>query len=137
MSSIHASAVCLDGRGLLILGPPGSGKSALALRMMALGAGLIADDRVLLHPDAGRLVAACPAPLAGLIEARGVGILRADPAGPAPVALAVDLGRAEPKRLPPFRNTVLYGIPVPLVLGPLRPHLCEALRQMLLSGRAA
>ena len=137
MSSLHASAVCLGGRALLILGPPGAGKSALALRMMALGAGLIADDRVLVRRAGGHLVAACPPPLVGLIEARGVGILRADPAGPAPVALAVDLGQAEPDRLPPFRNTVLYGIPVPLVLGPLRPHLGEALRQMLLSGRAA
>lgn len=137
MSSIHASAVSLNGLGLLILGPSGCGKSALALAMMARGARLVADDRVLLARRGDGLVASCPAPLFGLIEARGVGILRADPAGPVPVALAVDLGRAEPDRLPPFRNTVLAGVAVPLVLGPLRPHLGDALRQMLLSGRAA
>lgn len=137
MSSIHASAVSVGGRALLILGPAGCGKSTLALDMMARGAGLVADDRVYLQREGDRLMAACPAALAGLIEARGVGILRADLTGPSPVALVCDLGRAEPDRLPPFRNTVLLGVAVPLVLGPMRPHLGDALRQMLLSGRAA
>lgn len=135
MTTIHATAVALNGRGLLILGPSGAGKSSLALDLMALGAGLIADDRVALSRQGGRLIAACPPALAGRIEARGLGILRAHAAPPAPVVLAVDLGESETGRLPPCRHRVIAGVAVPLVLGPLRPHLGAALRQMLLAGR--
>jgi HPr kinase/phosphorylase len=44
---LHASCIALEGRGLLILGPSGAGKSSLAIRMMALGASLVSDDRTL------------------------------------------------------------------------------------------
>ncbi|SEH82184.1 HPr kinase/phosphorylase [Paracoccus alkenifer] len=136
MTTIHASAVAVEGRGLLILGPSGAGKSSLALALMAQGAQLVADDRVLLDARAGRLIAACPPPLAGRIEARGVGILAAAPAGPTPLALVVDLGRAETMRLPPRRSITLLGIALPLVLGPMGPHLAPALRQLLAGGRS-
>lgn len=136
MTTIHASAVAVEGRGLLILGPSGAGKSSLALALMAQGALLVADDRVLLDARDGRLIAACPPPLAGRIEARGVGILSAPPAGPVPVAQVVDLGRAETMRLPPRRSITLLGIALPLVLGPMGPHLAPALRQLLLGGRS-
>lgn len=136
MTTIHASAVAVEGRGLLILGPSGAGKSSLALALMAQGAQLVADDRVLLDARAGRLIATCPPPLAGRIEARGVGILAAAPAGPVPVAQVVDLGRAETMRLPPRRSITLLGIVLPLVLGPMGPHLAPALRQLLAGGRS-
>lgn len=136
MTTIHASAVAVEGRGLLILGPSGAGKSSLALALMAQGALLVADDRVLLDARDGRLIAACPPPLAGRIEARGVGILSAAAAGPVPVAQVVDLGRAETMRLPLRRSITLLGIALPLVLGPMGPHLAPALRQLLLGGRS-
>lgn len=136
MTTIHASAVAVEGRGLLILGPSGAGKSSLALALMAQGALLVADDRVLLDARDGRLIAACPPPLAGRIEARGVGILSAAAAGPVPVAQVVDLGRAETMRLPPRRSITLLGIVLPLVLVPMGPHLAPALRQLLLGGRS-
>ncbi|WP_449042655.1 HPr kinase/phosphorylase [Paracoccus sp. (in: a-proteobacteria)] len=136
MTTIHASAVVVEGQGLLILGPSGAGKSSLALALMAQGAQLVADDRVLLDARDGRLIAACPPPLAGRIEARGVGILSAAAAGPVPVAQVVDLGRAETMRLPPRRSITLQGIVLPLVLGPMGPHLAPALRQLLLGGRS-
>ncbi len=136
MTTIHASAVAVEGRGLLILGPSGAGKSSLALALMAQGALLVADDRVLLDARDGRLIAACPPTLAGRIEARGVGILSAAAAGPVPVAQVVDLGRAETMRLPPRRSITLLGIALPLVLGPMGPHLAPALRQLLLGGRS-
>lgn len=136
MTTIHASAVAVEGRGLLILGPSGAGKSSLALALMAQGALLVADDRVLLDARDGQLIAACPPPLAGRIEARGVGILSAAAAGPVPVAQVVDLGRAETMRLPPRRSITLLGIVLPLVLGPMGPHLAPALRQLLLGGRS-
>lgn len=135
MTTLHASAVGIAGKGLLILGPSGAGKSALALALMALGARLVADDRVILWADGGRLWADCPPAIRGRIEARGLGILRAEPAGPVPVAQAVDLGRAEPERLPPFRTTMLLGVALPLVLGPMGPHLPSALMQLMRGGR--
>lgn len=135
MTTIHASAVAVEGRGLLILGPSGAGKSALALALMGLGARLVADDRVVLRADGDRLLADCPPAIRGRIEARGLGILRADPAGPVPLAQVVDLGRAEPRRLPPFRTTFLLGWDLPLVLGPMGPHLPPALMQLMRGGR--
>ncbi len=66
---LHASTVSLGGCGLLILGPSGTGKSALALRLLTRGALLVADDRTELARVDDRLVARCPPALAGLIEA--------------------------------------------------------------------
>ncbi|PIY73077.1 MAG: serine kinase, partial [Rhodobacterales bacterium CG_4_10_14_0_8_um_filter_70_9] len=78
--AIHAScvawAVAGKARGLLILGASGAGKSALALELIALGAALVADDQVALRRVGEAVVAAPPPPLAGLIEARGLGLLR-------------------------------------------------------------
>jgi serine kinase of HPr protein (carbohydrate metabolism regulator) len=85
---VHGTCLDIGKTGVLILGPPGSGKSDLALRLIdapghGLGADLararlVADDQVLLLRDGGGVVASAPAPLAGLIEVRGIGILRAD-----------------------------------------------------------
>ena len=82
--NLHASAVALDPlRGVLIKGGSGAGKSTLALQLMALGAHLVADDRVDLSVETGHLVARAPASIAGRIEARGVGLLRAEALGQA------------------------------------------------------
>jgi HPr kinase/phosphorylase len=135
--TLHASAVSVAGRALLILGPSGSGKSALALEMMALGAGLIADDRTELSLRDGHPVAACPAAIRGRIEARGLGVLAVDPAPPAPVVLAVDLGAPEPHRLPDRRMLDLLGAAVPLLHNPGTGHFAAALMQYLKGGRAA
>lgn len=133
--NIHASCVAVDGRGLLILGPSGAGKSALALAMMAHGAALVADDRTDLVRSGGAVVADAPPALRGRIEARGVGILAAEPAGPVPLALVLDLGRAETMRLPPKRTHDVLGIGLPLVLGPYSFHLAVMMMQYLRQGR--
>ncbi|MDB6454601.1 HPr kinase/phosphorylase [Falsirhodobacter sp. 20TX0035] len=130
---LHASSVAWQGRGVLILGPSGSGKSTLALELMAHGAVLIADDRTEVGPD---LTARAPAALAGLIEARGVGLLRADHA-PARLVLAVDLGQPEPDRLPQMRHSLVHDMRLPLVLGQGRGHLAYAILQYLKGGRQA
>ena len=78
---------------MLIEGPPGSGKSSLALMLIDRGATLIGDDGVLLEVRDGRLWALPPPNIAGLIEIRNVGIARL-PAGEAPVALVVRLDPA-------------------------------------------
>jgi HPr kinase/phosphorylase len=134
---LHASCVAVDGRGLLILGPSGSGKSALALQMMALGARLVADDRVEIASEGGRLIARCPAAIRGLIEARGVGILRADALAEAPLHLVADLTHAESARLPDAQSTVLLGQRLDLVHPPPNPHFPAALLIYLRGGREA
>ncbi len=134
---LHASCVAVAGRGLLILGPSGSGKSSLALHLLALGAGLVADDRTELRVQDGRLVARCPPALTGLIEARGIGLLRADPVAEVPVALVADLGQTEDQRLPPARHITILGCGVDLVLHPQKDHFPQALMLYLRQGRHA
>lgn len=113
METVHATAVALDGRAVLLLGPSGSGKSDLALRLVAAGWQLVADDRVVVTVDDGQLIASAPPRLAGLLEVRGVGIVP-EPTAPAPIALALDLAR-RPDRLPEAETLPLAGLSVPLL----------------------
>ncbi|MBM3603727.1 MAG: serine kinase [Alphaproteobacteria bacterium] len=137
MIQLHATTVALQGKGLVILGPSGAGKSSLALELMAVGAGLVADDRTDLKLSGGQLLASVPPPLRGRIEARRIGLLSAEPVEPVPVALACDLGRREEDRLPQHLHQEWLGVRVSLVLGPYRPHLYAALRQLMLGKRLA
>lgn len=90
--SLHGSCVALDEEGVLILGPSGSGKSDLVLRLLGRGWSLVADDQVELAAAGGGLVASAPAPLRGLLEIRGLGLVRDLPvAGPVRLRLAVQL----------------------------------------------
>jgi len=132
---MHASCVAFAGRGVLILGPSGSGKSGLALSLIALGAGLIADDAVLIAPEGGRLRATRPPGLPHLIEARGIGLLRARGPRSARVVLAVDMGRAATARLPPRRSMTLAGIDVDVIWNPPMAHFPAAIRHYVMLGR--
>lgn len=134
---LHATTIAMNGAGLLIVGPAGSGKSSLALQLMAAGALLVADDRSDLRREGDAIIASCPAALHGLIEARGIGILSARAAGPVRLAQVVELGDHCAERLPQSRSHDLLGVALPLVTSPYRPHLYAALRQLLLGGRAA
>ena len=135
--TLHASTVAVNGRGLLILGPSGAGKSALALQLIALGALLVADDRTDLTAQSGRLTARCPAPIKGLIEARGLGLLRAPPLAEAEIALVADLSQTEDQRLPPRRRITILGCEVDLVLQAQNDHFPAALMLFLRHGRQA
>jgi HPr kinase/phosphorylase len=137
MLDLHATTVAVEGRGLLILGPSGSGKSALALMMMALGSVLVADDRTHVSREGGVLVASGPERLRGMIEARGVGLLAAEQARRATLALAVDLGQTETERLPPERTIGLLDLALPLLHKVESAHFPAALLQYLRFGRVA
>ena len=100
--------------GVLLVGSSGSGKSDLALRLIAAGAELVADDRTDLYLSRGRLHARAPARIAGLLEVRGVGILAFPHARQVKVALVVQLGQAV-QRLPRHRR---FRAPAALRLPP-------------------
>ena len=134
---LHASAVSVKGRGLLIIGPSGSGKSALALQLMAWGADLVADDRTDVFLEAGRLMARCPPTLSGLIEARGVGILRVPSTLPVEITLVADLGQPEPDRLPPQATVTILGQFCPLVHGKGNDHFPASVLCYLKNSRHA
>ncbi len=102
---IHGSCVARDGAGVLLLGPSGSGKSDLALRLIDRGFVLVADDRV----EIAAGIARPPPELAGLIEIRGLGIARLSHAPDARLALVVELGAAE--RLPAPADDARFALP--------------------------
>lgn len=104
---LHGSCVCRDGAGVLLLGPPGCGKSDLALRLLECGFVLVADDRV----DIEEGIASAPAALAGLLEIRGLGVLRLAHAARAGLRLAVELARPA-ERLPQPRRHEATGLPL-------------------------
>lgn len=133
---LHASAVAVAGRGLLILGSSGSGKSALALAMIGRGAGLVADDRVEITRRGGALYASAPLAIAGLLEARGVGILRFPAVPEAPVALAVDLDRAPTARMPQPVTITHLGLATELISGREIPNLDLVLSFYVQNGPA-
>jgi HPr kinase/phosphorylase len=108
---LHASAVALDGAGILIRGPSGAGKSDLALRLIDGGAVLVADDRVDLVKSQTGLEMMPPENLAGLLEVRGIGIVRMNFQAPVPLALIVDLVASDAvPRLPEALNTEIEGV---------------------------
>jgi HPr kinase/phosphorylase len=132
---IHATTVALGDRGVLIIGASGSGKSGLALHLMAFGATLVADDQTDLTRDGDRLIACCPPVLRGLIEARGVGLLQADSQASCAVAFVVDMDRTETHRLPPVRTATLLGVSIPSVHKVEGSHFPAAIFQYLRGDR--
>lgn len=132
---VHATTVAVDGRAMMIMGAAGTGKSGLALEMMGLGAVLVADDQTQLERLGTQIVASCRGPIRDLIEARGVGLLRAPSLQQVPLALCVDLDRIETDRLPPQRKVTFLERPFDLVLGSPHRHFCSALMQYMRQGR--
>lgn len=134
---LNATAVAVDGQGVLILGASGTGKSCLAIAMMALGAVLICDDGVWLQCATTPAILERPTQARDLIEARGIGLLRSGPSlACAPLALAVDLDRAETTRLPQRHTIALGDSTVPLIHAAGDHHIAPALVLMMRHGRA-
>lgn len=133
---LHASCVAIENVGCLLLGPSGSGKSDLALRLvMDHAARLVADDRVALERRADRLVASVPSTLAGLIEVRGIGIVRLAHRARATLGLAVVLVPPdEIERMPDGDEGVEYlGVALPLLR--LTPFEASAVHKVRLAAR--
>ncbi len=119
---VHATCVVLgaasspfggavDG-AVLLLGESGSGKSDVALRLIAMGARLLADDQTALFTEGGRLFAEGVSSLHGQMEIRGVGVVALEPARPAPVILAVMLNADT--QIPRLPEALRYALPAPL-----------------------
>ena len=146
-ASVHASAVRVGARAVLIRGPSGAGKSRLAFDLILAGragqlpqAVLVGDDRVHLDTVAGQLWVR-PAPeLAGLIEVRGLGIRHCDFVEEAIVGLIADLAAPDAERLPPpealsirINGVLIPRIPIGIGYGPL-PLIAAALITTASSG---
>ena len=146
-ASVHASAVLVGDRAVLIRGPSGAGKSRLAFDLILAGragqlppAVLVGDDRVHLDTVAGELWVRPARELAGLIEVRGLGIRRCDFAIKAIVGIVVDLAASDAERLPPpealairLNGVLLPRIPVGTGFDPL-PLVAAALTTTDSSG---
>ena len=123
-ATVHASAVKVGQRAVLIRGPAGSGKSRLAFELIANGpswqlpqAVLVGDDRVHLDTAGGELLVRPATPLAGLIEIRGLGIRKVDFVSQAAVGLVVDLAADDAERLPSDEalQTSILGVKIPRI----------------------
>jgi len=113
--TVHASAVAIAGRAVLIGGRSGHGKSDLALRLIDRGARLISDDYTFVRRREGRVVASAPPTIVGKIEMRGVGLIEMETEQDVPVALYIDLDKT-PDRLPePGGTMMLVGVSVPTI----------------------
>lgn len=123
-ASIHASAVAVGDRAVLIRGPSGCGKSRLAFDLICAGrtgmippTTLIGDDRIVLSVHDGALVATGAARLKGMIEIRGLGIRNMEVVESGTLAVVVDLSSSDAERMPPphARSTHISGVELPRI----------------------
>jgi len=144
---LHGTCVALkppgrSWRAVLLRGAPGAGKSDLALRLIDAGGRLVADDQTRITRRGAGLVATPPATLAGLMEVRGLGIVRLGRGqilAKAPLALLVDLvERAAIERLPDPEHETLLDVVMPrLALAPFEASAAAKLRLALAQSTAA
>jgi serine kinase of HPr protein (carbohydrate metabolism regulator) len=113
------SCVAIEGRAVMIEGPPACGKSSLALALIDRGAALVGDDGLTLEARGDRLWACPPPNIAGEIEIRNVGIVRLLPAE-APLALAIVLHEQVPRYVEQAETVDIEGFEIPVI--PLWPH---------------
>ena len=132
--TMHASCVAWGDAAVLIKGAAGTGKSALALELMAYGCVLVADDQVLLTCDTGSITASPPPTIAGLIEARGFGILTAGYKPNAKVTCVVDLDLTTTDRIPPPHTVTVSGCDLTLFHRPIGVGIGPVILQFLRAG---
>lgn len=136
MQRVAGTCVAIDGHGVLLRGPSAAGKSDLALRLIDAGAALVADDFTELTASDGRLLASAPKAIRGLLEVRGLGILRFAASSPTPLAVVVDLVRGpEVARMPDADCVRLLDVAVPLFR--VEPFEASAAAKVRLAVRLA
>jgi len=126
--------VAVGDRAVLLAGASGTGKSSIALELMAYGATLVSDDQVVLVAESDVIVASAPPAIAGLIEARGLGVLKARAKDGATIAMVVDLDVSTSDRMPERRVVTLLGCDLPLFHRPDGVNLAPAILQFLRAG---
>lgn len=116
MTILHATCVAIGGRGVVLMGPSGSGKSDLALRLIDRGAMLVGDDGIAIRRDGNILYGSAPATIIGRMEIRGIGITPLPFVAEAPIALAIALDGVV-ERMPPDALPVrtIEGVDIPLL----------------------
>lgn len=133
---LHATCVAIGGHAVLLRGPSGAGKSDLALRLIDAGAVLVSDDQTRVEAAGGRLLASPPPAIAGLLEVRGLGLVRLPHRPGTAVVLVVDLVAPEDvERLPAETGIELEGVRLPLVR--LAPFEASAAAKVRLAVRRA
>lgn len=135
MEHLYGTCVEVDDVGIVLRGPPGSGKSDLALRLVDQGARLVADDQIHIWVDGGRLLGAAPGTIDGLMEVRGMGIITMPSVARVEIELVVDLLVAEDiSRMPEPGYTEIAGVRLPLFH--LTPFEASATAKLRLATRA-
>ena len=127
LTTLHATTVAIDDKGVLIIGPSGAGKSALALQLIALGAQLVADDKTQVWAAQGQVFAKAPDAISGKVEARGIGILHIPALSQVALSLVVDMTTAAETRLPDPQIFALQGHQLPCFRKVNGPHLAPAI----------
>ena len=116
MDQFHATAVAYYGSGILIRGPSGSGKSDLALRLIDDDADLIADDRVVIKVVGKELRLSPPESISGLIEVRGIGVVKIKTVRDIPLCLVVELEPSnQTQRMPEIKEESIKDISIPII----------------------
>lgn len=133
--TLHATCVDFQSKGVLITGRSGQGKSALALQLMAYGAVLVSDDQTEISVKDDRVIARAPAPIQGMIEARGIGLLNAQTLKTSVVEVVVDLEQRETDRLPYIHSTDICGVILPCLYHFDAPHFPAGILQYLKAGK--
>ncbi len=133
MEQIHATCIDIDGKGILLRGPSGSGKSDLALRLIDGGARLVADDRTNLTLQDDAVIATAPDEIAGKMEVWGLGVRSVDVLAQTPLALVADLvNPSDVERIPNPASVELRGLSLPLIrLAPFEASAPAKLRAAL------
>ena len=114
---MHASCVDVNGSGVLIVGRSGSGKSSLAINLLALGSKLVADDQCELMRKNNSFRISKPASLPKSIEIRGVGLVSVPMVNETSLDWVVNMDEVEKERMPTPRFTEIGGFRVPTVFG--------------------